>query len=175
MTKGQISRNHAALLASLDLTIDQVSDPAVYGASAPTVSQWSVKDHLEHLTIANKGITSWIERALEGDPELDSGGSPTLVGRIVLLVGAIPRGRAKAPERVVPKGTTAEELLADSYRLRERVEALGSSLSRLQAATATRNHFAFGDLNAAQWLRFMVIHDHHHQKIVRDVLAAASG
>jgi len=26
---------------------------------------------------------------------------------------------------------------------------------------------------AAQWLRFMVIHNHHHQKIIPDVLAAA--
>jgi len=32
----------------------------------------------------------------------------------------------------------------------------------------------FGDFNRTQWLRFTVIHDNHHQKIIRDVLAARS-
>jgi len=80
-------RAHAAVLASLDLEIEQASDPAVYQASAPAVSGWSVKDHLEHLSIVSGGLVRWIERACAGDPELDSGGSPKLIGRIVLLVG----------------------------------------------------------------------------------------
>jgi hypothetical protein len=146
----------------------------VCGASAPSVSAWSVKDHLEHLSMANEGIVTWIERACAGDPELHTGGGPNFFGRIVLLVGAFPRGRGKAPDQTLPKGTGAEELVASSRRLKARVEALESSLSLLRAARATRNHFAFGDLTAAQWLRFTVIHNRHHQKIIRDVLDAGS-
>ena len=36
------------------------------------------------------------------------------------------------------------------------------------------SHFAFGNLNTAQWLQFVVIHDNHYQKIIRDVLKARS-
>ena len=174
MTSRKLLRAHAALLASLDLEIEQASDPAVYQASAPAVSGWSVKDHLEHLSIVTGGLVRWIERACEGDPELDSGGSPRLIGRIVLLVGALPRGRAKAPERTRPKGADAEDLLARFREIRERVEGLRDSFPQLLASDATRNHFIFGDLNAAQWLRFVGIHAHHHHKVIRDVLKVAA-
>ena len=50
------------------------------------VSKWSVKDHLEHLSIVNGRTVSWIERARDGDPKLNTGGRPSLPGRIVLLV-----------------------------------------------------------------------------------------
>jgi len=168
----KLVRAHAALLANLDLIIEQASDPALCGASAPAVSKWNVKDHLEHLSIANGGIVSWIERACEGDPELDTGGRPRLIGRIVLLFGAFPRGRGKAPERTLPKDTTAEELVTKFRGVRERVQALEGSFAQLQASSATRNHFVFGDLDAVQWIRFTVIHNNHHQKIIRDVLGA---
>ena len=147
MTSTKLVQAHTALLASLDLEIEQASDPAVYEASAPAVSKWSVKDHLEHLSIATAGIVSWIERARDGDPELDTGGRPSPAGRIVLLAGAFPRGRGKAPERTLPTGTSAEELAARFHGIRERVEGLEGSLAQLQVSRATRNHFAFGDLN----------------------------
>ena len=169
----KLPRAHAKLLASLDLIISQASDPGLCEASASAVSGWCVKGHLEHLSIANRGIVSWIERARDGDPELVSGGGPTVAGRIVLLFGAFPRGRGNAPERTRPKGMSAEELAATFRGIRERVEGLEGSLAQLQTSKATRNHFAFGDLNAVQWLQFTVIHNNHHQKIIRDVLEAA--
>jgi hypothetical protein len=174
MAPRKLARAHAALLESLDLGIEQASDPAIVTAAEPAVSSWSVKDHLEHLSIANDGIVRWIERASAGEPGLESGGQPTLIGRIVLLFGAFPRGRGKAPERTLPAGMSAEELVNRFRATRAKVDALGDSLAQVTASRATRNHFAFGDLSAAQWLRFAVIHNHHHQKIIRDVLAAAS-
>ncbi len=174
-TSKKLIRAHAAFLASLDLLIKQASDPEMCEASAPEISGWSVKDHLEHLSYANETIVSWIERAREGDPELDQGGRPSVAGRIVLLFGAFPRGRGKAPERTRPKGTSAVELLSRFSGIRERVGALAGSLGQLQASNATRNHFAFGDLDAVQWIHFSVVHNHHHQKIIRDVLGANPG
>ncbi len=174
MTRRRLLRAHTALLASLDLETEQASAPSVYEASAPAVSRWSVKDHLEHLSIVNGGIVRWIERACAGDPELDTGGGPSLVGRIVLLVGAFPRGRGKAPERTLPKGADAEDLVAKFREIKKRVEGLEGSLAQLQASDAARNHFVFGNLNAAQWLCFAGIHANHHQKVIRDVLKAGS-
>ena len=169
----KLVRDHAQLLASLDLIIGQASDPALCERSAPEVSGWCVKEHLEHLSIANGGIATWVECALEEDPTVDKGGSPSLLGRIVLFTGAFPRGKGKAPERTRPTGMSAEELEAKFRGIRQRVEALGDSLERIQAMDATRNHFVFGDLSAAQWIGFMGFHNHHHQKIIRDVVAAS--
>lgn len=174
MDDRQLLRSRAALLASLDLAIEQASDPAVRDASAPAISEWSVKDHLEHLAIANDGMVEWIHRACEGAEGLESGGGPNLLGRIILFAGVIPRGRGKAPERTVPKGVSAEDLVAQIRRTRGRVEALETRVPQMQASIATRKHFAFGDLNAPQWLRFAEIHNRHHQKIIRDVLAAGA-
>jgi len=169
----KLVRDHAALLASLDLIISQASDPARCDRSVPAVSGWCVKEHLEHLSIANGGIATWVESALAGDPEIDEGGSPSLLGRIIILTGAFQRGKGKAPERTRPKGMSAEELEAKFRGIRQRVEALGDSLEKIQALDATRNHFVFGDLSAARWIRFMVVHNNHHQKIIRDVLAGS--
>ena len=174
MTSTKLSRAHAGLLAGLDVLIEQASNPDLCEASAPAVSKWSVKDHLEHLSIANGGIVNWLERARDEDPELDTGGRPSMLGRILLFVGAFPRGRGKAPERTRPKGTSAEELGARFHRMREQVAELEGCLAELQASRATRNHFVFGGLNAAQWLCFADIHTRHHQKIIRDVLQARS-
>jgi len=170
----RLLRAHAALLANLDLEIDQASDRALYEASVPAISHWSVKDHLEHLSIASGGIVHWIERVRDGDPELGTGGAPTLVGRIVLLVGRFPRGRGKAPEQTRPKDTAPEVLAATFRGIRERVQGLYGSLGQVKASSATRNHSIFGDLNAAQWLHFTVIHANHHHRIIRDVLGAMS-
>ncbi len=175
MTRRKLLRAHAALLGSLDLEIEHAIDPALYEASAAGVSKWSVKDHLEHLSIAHERIVGWIERARDGDPELDTGGGPSLAGRVVLLIGAFPRGRGKAPEQTLPKGTSAEELATTLRGIRRRVAGLEPSLTELNRSNATRNHFAFGDLNAVQWLQFAAIHAHHHHKIIRDVLRAGRG
>lgn len=169
----KLVRDHGALLESLDLIIDQASDPVLCDRSAPAVSGWCVKEHLEHLSIANGGIATWVERALTGDPEVEKGGGPSLLGRVILFTGAFPRGRGKAPERTRPTGKSAGELEATFRETRHRFETLGASLEKIQALDATRNHFVFGDLSAAQWLRFMVVHNNHHQKIIRDVLAAS--
>ena len=175
MISKKLLKAHAELLASLDLEIEQAGDPAFCAASAPSVSKWSVKDHLEHLSLAHGGIVRWVERAGEGDRKLDTGGRPSPAGRMVLLAGGFPRGRGKAPERTLPQDTSTEELAARFRGIREQVEGLEDCLAQLQASRATRKHFAFGHLNATQWLQFAVIHHDHHQKIIRDVLEASSG
>ena len=98
-----------------------------------------------------------------------------MLGGVVLLFGAFPRGRGKAPEGTRPQGTSAAELAERLRRTRERVEGLEGSMAQLQASRATRKHFAFGGLNATQWLQFAALHTEHHQKIIREVLEATSG
>ena len=48
-------------------------------------------------------------------------------------------------------------------------------MTGIKASRATRNHFAFGGLNATQWLQFAALHTEHHQKIIREVLEPHRG
>ena len=74
----------------------------------------------------------------------------------------------------MPKGTSAEELAARFRGIRQRVAGLETSLDELQASNATRNHFAFDNLNTVQWLQFAAIHGNHHHKIIRDMVRSES-
>jgi hypothetical protein len=174
MTRAKLLHTHAGLLAALDFEMAQLSDPALCETSAPGVSSWSVKDHLEHLSVAHDGMVGWIERVRDGNLEVDTSGRPSRIGRVVLLFGAFPRGRGRAPERTLPTEAGPEEVAARLSGVRERVEGLGDSLGELRASRARRNHVAFGHLKPTQWLQIALIHHNHHQKIIRDVIAAVS-
>ena len=88
------------------------------------------------------------------------------------IFGAFPRGRGRTPEQTLPIGTSTEELATRLRGIRKRVTGLEPSLTELDRSNATRDHFAFGNLNAVQWLQFLAIHAHRHHKIIRGVLRA---
>jgi hypothetical protein len=46
-------------------------------------------------------------------------------------------------------------------------------LAALDEARGTLPHPIFGPLNARRWLRFAGVHNHHHWKIVRDILQSS--
>jgi hypothetical protein len=99
-------------------------------------------------------------------PPPDSGFS--MLTTLIFLSGRIPRGRAQAPEQVVPRpGISVDELLA----------LLDESQQLLESACAARadawfRHFRFGILNRDQTLKFIGIHNGHHTRIISDILAA---
>lgn len=102
--------------------------------------------------------------------EAPEAGGPSLGGWFVLLSGFIPRGRARAPEPVVPNGLEPEALSAGLRRNRARVEALGSELALMEKVRNTSRHPILGRFTPRRWIRFAGVHQHHHEKIVRDIL-----
>ncbi len=62
---------------------------------------------------------------------------------------------------------TAEEVVAKLQQMRERCAALDPDV--LDDSVGTVAHFAFGHLNACQWLRLIQVHHDHHGKIIRDI------
>jgi len=131
-------------------------------AVADDVSAWSVHQHVEHLLLANEGMAGMIAtgRALQA-PE-----PKTMLGRVVLMTGFIPRGKGQAPDGTVPEGLSRDDLLALHARAEQAVRALD-----VEGLTGdvVGDHPVFGGLTARDWLRFMSVHDHHHLKIVRDI------
>jgi hypothetical protein len=144
---------------------------AALAARAPAVSGWSVGQQVDHVLNVAQGVFN----RLTGDsPELGRGINAT--GRILLSIGWFPRGVGRSPKSVLP----AEAPLA--ARELERLGGLRADFQGLRfrnGLLASRErlfpHPYFGGLDPRQTLRFLVVHTHHHLKIVRDIRRAAGG
>ena len=162
------------IVASIGDLIALAGKPEEVRQESTSVSGWSVGKHLEHLILSD-------ELTLDGLSKLSSGpvsttpGQPTLVGRICLWAGYIPRGRGKAPEGVVPQGIPDQEIHDKLTAVREGFIEFETSVEALARSTATQPHPVFGRLDACQWLRFTDMHHHHHQKIIRDIVRSVNG
>lgn len=140
--------------------------------AVPSVSAWSPGAHLHHLSAINAQVLGSLVRAIEGDEVLTTGGSPTWIGRLLLAIGRLPRGRARAPKRFHPPDDLTPEGVAEGLaEARRSLEALGSRLDRLAALDGRMAHPLLGHFDAVEWLRFARIHTAHHLRIARDAEA----
>lgn len=137
----------------------------------PAVSDWPVLSHLEHICRADQTIIEVLERIADGKIR-DRGGGPTFAGRVVQWTGRIPRGKANAPQPVVPMGLEHEEVTSELHAVKARLTALDPRLTTLAASRATSAHPILGHFTAREWLRFIAVHHGHHERIVRDILDA---
>jgi hypothetical protein len=109
------------------------------------------------------------------DARIKPDGSASLPGRLLLRAGAIPRGRAEAPEEALP----AEAPLVEDCRARyetalELLAAFAPHLGTIRKWRGTIPHPLLGDFQARDWLRFARIHTEHHLAIVDDILGVAA-
>jgi len=153
------------MLPEISSALDELQDYAAQPQTrAVAVSGWSVGQQIEHALLTIRGVVGELSRgAGRHEPA-----KPTLIGRIILLAGRIPRGRGEAPLTVLPRSAPEPaELSALLAKSRE-------SLVRLAAVENDNTFFhpRFGRLNKAQSIRFLWIHTDHHLRIIRDIIAA---
>ena len=144
-------------------------DPELLQLHAPKVSAWTIGLHVEHLSKTAALILDFLERFLEVGGEKGWGKRPNVVGWMVLLSRFIPRGSADVPDFLCPIGVDMPSLLEELKSTDRRLEGLGSELETLAAMSGTQPHPLLGHFTVIQWFDFLVIHDHHHYKIVRDI------
>lgn len=128
------------------------------------ISGWSPAEHLDHLI---KVASAVVGRIRDADAAPGKRGI-SFAGRIILATGWIPRGKGRSPERM--RGTRATPAAIEAALVE-----LEESLGRVDAAmVASRRptvpHPRFGGLTPSQGLRFVVIHNAHHLKIVDEIL-----
>ena len=130
---------------------------------APEVSGWSVGMHVQHCCLAMIGVCKTL---IDSAPPLPDRRF-SLLTTLIFLTGRIPRGRAQAPEQVLPvadvSGDELVALLDESEQLLESVRAA--------RADSWFRHFRFGVLDRDQTLRFIGIHNGHHWRIISDIRA----
>ena len=168
----RLTARHRLVAEQIDGLIRIAADHQLHDLEAARVSNWTVGKQLEHLLLSDRTILDQFDRLADGRQGPAPGGK-TLIGRIVLLTGFIPRGAGKAPGATTPAGRDAADLEAGLRRLAERFAALGEQLPVLEEAGWRSRHPYFGALDVAEWMRFMDVHHRHHLRIVRDIRKAA--
>lgn len=126
------------------------------------VSKASVGWHIEH-TLAV--IVSTAKLLAAADP-LTYSPTFSVAKWIILTTATIPRGKAKAPASVCPT-TVANQATLTKY-----IENAKISYTSLQHLPANLyfNHPYFGHLNIKAYSKFLLVHNKHHLKIIKDLL-----
>ncbi|HXO26032.1 MAG TPA: DinB family protein [Thermoanaerobaculia bacterium] len=183
-----LRRVHAQILRQLALMAELARGPeAELAARVPAVSGWSVAEQLEHLVLVDRAVLKSVLRILDGphgrSPQLAPPTPPTppappginLLGRVVLGIGFIPRGRARTLPPFQPGAAltaAAGSGVVGIAEIERGMRQLEPRLGELEASGSRSRHPLFGGLGGRQWLRFVTVHHHHHLKIVRDIRRA---
>jgi hypothetical protein len=165
-------RSFDGLLEEIDRAIQLAGQPERCAARADAVSHWGIQQQLDHLLITDGAVLDGLRRGLSGGLPTEPQGKPTLMGRLILWTGFIPRGKGKAPKFVLPGDRPAAEIAGGFTVMRGDYEALTDSLGEIERNRGTQAHPVRGHFTVAQWLRFAHLHHRHHWKIIDDILRA---
>jgi hypothetical protein len=133
-----------------------------FDALNPEVSKATVGWHIEHtfLTI-NTIVNLLLETGLN-----DYRWKFNFMRIVVFMKRKIPRGKAKSPKAVVPKGDlNLESLKIRLLETKEQIELLGKLREDLFF-----EHPFLGRLNHRKTVRFLEIHTQHHIDIINDII-----
>lgn len=127
------------------------------------LSNWSIGMHIEHCGLTMLGICDQLSRSQPPRP-----GGFNMVRTLMLFTGWIPRGRAKAPQPVLPQPQPPVEAL------HQLIEQSRQALARTEPLADEKwfAHPMLGPMSKRQTLRFIAVHNHHHLKIIRDIQSA---
>ena len=174
MTLSRRSQALAKTLEKIDLQLETLAalgqDSELLALRAPRVSGWSIGEQIEHLRRSDRTIIDAVVSLPDDAPRQ---GSPKLAGRLVLMLGWIPRGKGKAPSATQPLDFTPEGLGDGIEAVRRGFAGLGSEIDRIASSAGTIRHPALGHFLPSQMLQFAAIHHHHHMKIIDEIRRAA--
>jgi len=134
----------------------------------PSISQWSVEQHLDHTITTAKMIFGLVFMLLQSKSS-KAPGKPKFLAKVVMATGYIPRGKGKSPADLLPKENPRAEIAKNLPMLEMAFKSVSGRLAEVEQCAATAPHPALGEFTPAQWLRFIEIHNNHHFKIIRDI------
>jgi len=134
-------------------------------ARAPQISAWSVGMHVHHCCLSMHAIRDRLADSSSRAPWTWR----SLIGRLVLRRGRLPRGRAQAPKVARPTADLSHE------GLHAQLEDAEQAVADMRALEPERwiRHFALGTMRRDDAVRFIGIHNRHHLSIIRDILGAS--
>ncbi len=147
--------------------LNDVSEEAFI--QSPPDGGWSYSETFSHIFQANLGSLIAVEKCFLGtgtfcDKRLSFG------VWAILLLGRLPPGKFKAPERLASmvKKISREEAANLIVKFRNRLTDLKHKVDKADKYQ-TIKHPRLGLLNAKQWLRFIEIHTIHHTRQLKRI------
>lgn len=126
------------------------------------VSNASVGWHIQHSLMVALRIIDAVEKSNPTDYQYKF----SLPRLLVFSINKIPRGKAKAPEAVMPKEEiSTTDLQGQIQFLKTRIEVLDT----LQPSSYFKHH-VFGNLNLKATKKMLQIHAKHHLHIINDII-----
>ena len=129
------------------------------------VSAGSVGWHIEH---SLKTIDQIVMACKTSNPEEYKWKFNLKSFMIVDVLNKIPRGKVKAPKLVRPEGEISKESLELNLK---NIKANLVAWNELDKNAFFKHPF-FDDLNKKATEKFLMLHTHHHFKIINDILSA---
>ena len=155
---GEIDEFYAEIKAQIDEFRGLIPQRDVASAD----SGWSVGMHVHHCGLAMRAIAGSLIECDEPLPSRRLGPRAALI----LRMGKLPRGVAKAPDIAMPSKDVDARVLQETL---DTSDALLDQLPPVGERSWFR-HFALGVLVKRDAVRFMSVHNAHHLKIVADIL-----
>lgn len=128
-----------------------------------SVSSVNVGWHIEHSSLV---IIKIIETVSKSDPKKYKW-KFNIKRSFVFFLEKFPRGKAKAPDIVMPKQTEKTDFSALLIKTKEAIKKL-DQVDHNQYFL----HHVFGDLNKKNTFIMLDIHTKHHLQIIKDIIAA---
>lgn len=164
-------------LADLDAALRRIdgllaSEPEDWVRHTEGVSKWSVAKQVDHMLRSLAHMLAAADTIRVGyDARIKPDGKASVPGRLLLRAGAIPRGRADAPQEVLPgEAPTMEDCRARYEQVLALLASFAPHLETIRKWRGTIPHPLLGDFRAQDWLRFARMHTEHHLAIVDDIL-----
>jgi hypothetical protein len=126
------------------------------------VSNASVGWHIQHSLLVALRIIDAVERSNPADYQYKF----SLPRFLVYTLNKIPRGKAKAPEAVMPgEKISTTEMQGQIQFLKTRIAVLNN----LQPSSYFK-HARFGNLNLKATKKMLQLHTKHHLHIINDII-----
>jgi len=147
------------LLRTIDQLQTYIDDHSITNQS---ISAGSVGWHIEHSLLVIQKITETIHASNPSEYQW----SFNFKRLYVFLKKGFPRGRAKAPDVVIPTPNLTVDQLMES------ITKTKLAVASLQQAANNQYfmHPFFGKLHKKSSIKFFDIHTRHHIKIIQDIL-----
>jgi hypothetical protein len=150
--------------------------------------EWSIAEIVDHLSILEQSMVQLIGMLLKksegataavnagdsgGDAQAGAGAPPFRPFSLDDFIEQVKEVKLTAPERMRPGGNVAlADALASLRRTRAEIEAMRPRLEAANLNAATYPHPAFGELDIAQWLAFIGLHERRHLRQIKNLMAA---
>ena len=126
------------------------------------ISKATVGWHLDHMLKVINAVFEGVKNSNPKEYKKQFNGLRLLF----FTMGFFPRGKAKAPKRVMPPVIILKEEIERQLKLAIQNLATINDIGDNQYFT----HPLFKQLNKKQTLYFLKLHTHHHLKIVKEIL-----